>query len=97
MEASMREQVVPEAVLAIAKKHVDGLRPVDGFVWCLARGRRVAAGWYFDYEVERLPTNPPSPGSGFGGAAGFLIADNGSVRVVSLPQLRDVLGLAQVE
>ncbi|HWG44854.1 MAG TPA: hypothetical protein VN688_18925, partial [Gemmataceae bacterium] len=61
-----QKTVVPENVLAKAKEHVDSLRPVEGFVWRLAEGRRVATGWYFDYETERLPSNPPGPGSGFG-------------------------------
>ena len=32
--------------------------PVEGFEWRLAQGRRVATGWYFDYEAKRLPSEP---------------------------------------
>src|SRR5690349_14642622 len=82
--------VVPENVMAAAKAHVESLRPVEGFVWRLAQGRRLAAGWYFDYEAERLPSNSPGPGSGFGYAPGFLVAEDGSIRVVGWGDLREV-------
>jgi hypothetical protein len=88
---------VPDSVLAVARQHVAGLPPVKGFVWRLSRGRRISAGWYFDYEAERLPTNPPRPGSSFGFAPGFLVADDGSVRVVAWYELRAVHGLTPVE
>jgi hypothetical protein len=93
----MRGPVVPAAVLAVAKRHVEGLRPVEGFVWRLSQGRRVASGWYFDYEVERLPSNPPGPGSGFGYAPGFVVAEDGSIRVVGWHELREVHGLPPTE
>jgi hypothetical protein len=86
----MRGKVVPESVLAIARRHVESLRPVEGFVWRLAEGRRVAAGWYFDYQAERLPSNPPGPGSGFGYVPGFLVTEDGAVRVVGWDELREV-------
>lgn len=84
-------EAIPELVLAAARKHVAGLPPVAGYVWRLAPGMRVAAGWYFDYEAERLPSNPPGPGTGFGYAPGFLVADDGTVRVVRWPELRAIL------
>jgi hypothetical protein len=62
----MSAALVPESVLAIARRHVQTLPSVEGFVWRLGQGERVAAGWYFDYKAERLPSNPPGPGSGFG-------------------------------
>jgi hypothetical protein len=83
--------------LVVARRHVEALRPVEGFVWRLAEGRRTAAGWYFDYQAERLPSNPPGPGSGFGYAPGFLVAENGSIRVVAWHELRAVHGLASPE
>ena len=88
---------VPESVIAVARQHVAGLPSVKGYVWRLAQGRRVSAGWYFDYEAERLPTNPPRAGSGFGFAPGFLVAADESVRVVAWHELRDIHGLPPVE
>ena len=67
-----------EDVVRIAHQHIEGLRPVEGIVWCLSEGKRVDGGWYIDYEAKRLPSNPPSPGSGFGYAPGFLVADDGT-------------------
>jgi hypothetical protein len=93
----MQGQAVPEWVLAIARQHVAELPPIEGFVWRLSQGQRVAIGWYFDYEAERLPTNPPGPGSGIGGAPGFLVADDGAVRVVGWQELRAVRGLGSAE
>ncbi|QJW98602.1 hypothetical protein [Frigoriglobus tundricola] len=87
---------VPELVLAIARHHIAGIPPVKGYRWRLAPGRRVSAGWYFDYEAERLPTNPPRPGSGFGYAPGFLVTDEESVRVVAWHELRAIHGLLPV-
>lgn len=89
-KTSAQHSAVPESVLVKAKAHVNSLRPIEGFVWRLAPGRRVAAGWYFDYEAERLPSNPPGPGSGFGYAPGFLVADDGSIQVVGWHELREV-------
>jgi hypothetical protein len=88
----MRTAVVPEFVLTVARRHVESLRPVEGFLWRLSEGRRVAAGWYFDYEAERLPSNPPGPGSGFGYAPGFILTEDGSIRVVGWQDLRKVHG-----
>lgn len=87
---------IPESVLAVARQHVAGLPPVEGFMWRLSEGRRVSAGWYFDYETERLPSNPPRPGSGFGFAPGFLVADDGVIQVVAWHELRAVHGLPPV-
>jgi hypothetical protein len=84
----MRKSGTPEWVIAIAKQHVESLRPISGFLWRLAEGQRVASGWYFDYEAERLPSNPPRPGSGFGYAPGFLVTDDGSIQVVRWGELR---------
>jgi hypothetical protein len=91
------KQAIPESVLVVARLHVTGLPPVRGFRWRLAEGRRVSAGWYFDYEAERLHTNPRRPGTGFGFAPGFLVSDDGSLRVVRWGELRAVHGLPPVE
>ncbi len=89
----MRGHAVPESVLAAAKSHFQTLRPLEGFVWRLGKGSHVATGWYFDYEAERLPSNPPGPGSGFGYAPGFVVAEDGSIRVVRWGDLREVRGI----
>jgi len=93
----MSGPAIPDAVLAIARRHVEGLRPVEGFVWRLAQGQRVASGWYFDYQAERLASNPPGPGSGFGYAPGFVVAEDGSIRVVRWDELREIHGPAPLE
>src|SRR5436190_14189259 len=93
--ASMRGPAIPESVIAAARSHIESLRPVEGFIWRLAQGRRVAGGWYFDYMVERLLSNPPGPGSGFGYAPGFLVTEGGEIRVVAWHELRKIHGLEQ--
>ncbi|HET6252143.1 MAG TPA: hypothetical protein VFE47_30940 [Tepidisphaeraceae bacterium] len=79
-----------EAALALAHQHVAALRPIKGWTRRVSQGIRVDKGWYFDYSVDRLPSNPPGPGSGIGGAPGFLISDAGEISVVGWPQLRSV-------
>ena len=86
----MGEPPVPDVVMAAARQHVAGLPTVTGFVWRLSQGRRVPTGWYFDYEAERLHDNPPGPGSGFSFPPGFVVADDGTVRVVKWHELREV-------
>jgi hypothetical protein len=86
----MGEPPIPDLVMAAARRHVAGLPPVKGFVWRLSRGEQVPAGWYFDHEAERLPDNPPGPGAGFGFPPGFLVSNDGSVRVVGWHELREV-------
>jgi len=76
----------------IARRHVDGLPPLPvGFARRHTEGRQVPAGWYFDYGIDKVPPNRGGPGSGIGGAAGFLVHDDGRVVVVSFPMLRAVL------
>ena len=81
---------IPESVLAIARQHVADRPPIEGFVWALGQGQRVPSGWYFDYLFDRLPSNPPGPGSGVGGAPGFVVSDDGSIRVVRWHELREI-------
>jgi uncharacterized protein (TIGR02996 family) len=83
---------VPGLVFAAARRHVAALPPVKGFVWQLSEGRRVSAGWYFDYSAKRLWPRR-GPGTGFGFAPGYLVADDGSVRSVGWGELRQVHGL----
>jgi hypothetical protein len=76
----------------IARRHVNGLPPLpEGFARRHTEGRRVRAGWYFDYGVEKVPPSQGGPGSGIGGAPGFLVGDDGQITVVGWPQLRAVL------
>src|SRR5262249_4015720 len=73
------------------------LRPLpEGFVRRHTEGRRVSDGWYFDYGVERVPPNRGGPGSGIGGAPGFLVRDDGEVTVIDWPRLQAVLESGEV-
>jgi uncharacterized protein (TIGR02996 family) len=56
---------IPGAVVAAAWEHVSGLPRVKGYSWQLAEGRRVPAGWYFDYSARRVRRRR-GPGTGFG-------------------------------
>jgi hypothetical protein len=76
----------------IARRHVDGLPPLPlGFARRHTAGRRVRAGWYFDYGIDKVPPNLGGAGSGIGGAAGYLVGDDGQITVVSFPMLRALL------
>lgn len=86
----------PDEVIRVARRHVEGLPPPPPeWAWELAEGRRVPGGWYFDYQAERLSPRR-GPGTGFGFAPGFLVADDGPVRVVGWGELRAVHGLPEV-
>lgn len=87
----MGGQGIPESILTIARTHVAGRPPITGFVWRLSQGQRVSTGWYFDYSFDRLPSNPPGPGSGIGGAPGFVVTDDGTIKVVRWHELRTIL------
>ncbi len=82
---------IPEWVIETASRHVAERPPVPGFRLVFHFQQRVARGWYFDYAFARLPDSLPGPGSGVGGAAGFVVQTEGSIRVVSFPKLRAVL------
>ena len=76
----------------IARHHADALPPLPvRFRRRHTEGRRVQAGWYFDYGVEKVLPNQGGPGSGIGGAPGFLVGDDAQITVVGWPQLRAVL------
>jgi hypothetical protein len=80
-----------EDALAFAKKHLEVRPPPPaGWVWKLPEGQRVADGWYFDYAADRL-TPTDGPGSGFGGAPGFLVFDDGEVRPINWPEYTRVI------
>lgn len=84
-----------EEAVRLARQHVAGLRPVEGWVLGHSAGVRVAKGWYFDYQATRLPSNPPGPGSGFGYAPGFIIDNDGQLKVVGWSELRSIRGAAE--
>src|SRR5262245_23272794 len=90
------EPIAPEPVLALARAHLAGVRPPADRRWAAPVGRRVPGGWYFDYVAERLRPRR-GPGTGFGFAPGFLVADDGTVRTVGWGELRQVHGLPPVE
>jgi hypothetical protein len=69
-----------EDALVSARKHIEALPPDEDCVWVLREGTRVASGWYFDYAFEALPGKELPI---VGGAPGFLVMDDGSVRVVA--------------
>ena len=89
-------EIVPEEVLALARKHLEAVRPPSGWRWLPPEGRRVPTGWYFDYCAKPLKPRR-GPGTGFGFAPGYLVADDGSVRTVGWGELRRVHGLPPVE
>jgi hypothetical protein len=89
-------ELVPEDVLALACKHLEGIRPPRGRRWSPPQGVRVPAGWNFLYRAERLGPQG-SPDTGFGSLPGYLVADDGSVRRVGWGEERQVLGLPPVE
>ncbi len=80
-----------EVARQIARKHVNALPALpEGFARRHTDGERVREGWYFNYGVEKVPPNPGGPGSGIGGAPGFLVLDNGEVRALRWGDLRSV-------
>lgn len=81
---------IPEWVIDTAHRHIAERPPLVGFTWSFEFRQRVASGWYFDYVLERLPHNPPCPGSGVGGAQGFVVQADGSVQVVSVRNAREI-------
>ncbi len=75
------------AVVVLAEAHIVGLPPLPaGFRRVLTEGRRVEGGWYFDSGLEKVPPNEGGPGSGIGGAPGFLVSDDGIVRTIGWPE-----------
>ena len=66
-----------------ARQHLYGMRPPVEWVWKLNPGKRVTGGWYFHYALEPLRYIRDKDGAQFGGAPGFLVQDDGSVRNVS--------------
>lgn len=51
----------------------------------------MAGGWFFAYGIERdPPSRRPLPGWGY--FPGYLVADDGSVRVINEVGLRELFG-----
>jgi hypothetical protein len=75
-----------DQALVHARQHLYSQRPPVEWVWVLKAGRRVAEGWYFIYCLEPLRFIRDHDGARFGGAPGFLVTDEGRVRVVGLQE-----------
>jgi len=43
-----------EGAVAIARKHLEGIRPPTGRRWRAPEGHRVAGGWFFGYTAELI-------------------------------------------
>ncbi len=85
----------PEAVLAAARRHLDGIRRLPGTRWVVSRGQRVQGGWFFVYRLERLPpSRRPSPPFGF--FPGYIVGDDGAVRNVDERGLRELVESGQL-
>jgi hypothetical protein len=89
-------EVVPEEVLALARNHLESLRPPRRRRWLPPQGHRVPNGWYFDYRAKPIKRRR-GPDTGFGYAPGYLVSDDGSVRTVGWGELRQVHGVPPVE
>lgn len=76
-----------QEALVHARQHLHSLRPPVEWVWKLKDGRRATDGWYFDYALEPLRFVRDQEAPQFGGAPGFLVKDDGSVRVVGWHEL----------
>ncbi|MCE9611624.1 MAG: hypothetical protein K8R23_15610 [Chthoniobacter sp.] len=71
-----------EEALTKARKHLDGTPPPVDTVWVLEPAQRVASGWYFDYTFDYSSSTHETELPSVGGAPGFLVSDDGAVRVV---------------
>lgn len=72
-----------EEALVHARQHLYSKTPPVDWVWVLRPGKRVEDGWYFDYGLEPVRFIRDREGPQFGGAPGFLVQDDGTVRPVS--------------
>jgi hypothetical protein len=68
-----------EEALVYANQHIAGLPPLEDCRWVLREGKRVTGGWYFDHVFEPLPGKEEPM---VGGAPGFIVMDDGGVRIV---------------
>jgi hypothetical protein len=69
---------------AIAKQHLAENRlPHTDYRWRLTVGREFGDGWYFDYAFEPVRPIPEHEREQFGGAPGFIVLRDGTVRDVS--------------
>jgi hypothetical protein len=71
-----------DEALTRAREHLDGALPPVDTVWVLAPAQRVSGGWYFDYTFDHSTATPETELPAVGGAPGFLVNDDGAVRVI---------------
>jgi hypothetical protein len=69
-----------DEALVHARQHLYCTTPPVEWVWVLNPGRRVSAGWFFHYCLQPLRFIRDHEGPQFGGAPGFLVSDDGTVR-----------------
>lgn len=70
-----------EEAIGIARKYlIDNPLPSPIYIWILPEPVRTDSGWYFEYTYKCLEDIPPEHWDGFGGARGFIVSDNGTVR-----------------
>jgi len=73
-----------EEANAIATRHlVQNPLPHAAYRWRLTVGREFGDGWYFDYAFELVRSIPEHELEQFGGAPGFVVLLDGTVRNVS--------------
>ncbi len=72
-----------EEALPHARQHLWSLRPPLDWVWKLPVGERVDLGWFFYYVLEPLRLIDDGKGPRFGGPIGFIVRDDGTIRVVA--------------
>jgi hypothetical protein len=80
-----------DEALVHARQHLYHKTPPVEWVWVLRPGQRAVDGWYFKYRLEPLRFIQDQKGPQFGGAPGFLVQDDGNVRVVGWPELSHLL------
>jgi hypothetical protein len=80
-----------EEALVHARQHLYSQRPPVEWVWVLRPGQRVTDGWFFYYGLEPVRFIRTSAFAQFGGAPGFLVGDDGSVRTVGWQELSRLL------
>jgi hypothetical protein len=76
-----------DSALAEARQHLYSRSPPVEWVWRLGHGQRIDGGWFFWYRVEPVRFIRECDHSPFGGAPGFAVLDDSSIRVVGWDQL----------
>ncbi len=78
--------------LPLAHQHLWSRQPPPDWVWRLPIGERVGTGWYFAYVLEPLRLIDDGLGLRFGGPSGFIVTDDGNIRVVAVHERLPVAG-----